>query len=218
MLPRLAVIDPELTLSLPREITASTGLDALTQLIEPFVSIRANSITDIFSQEGMRRVARALVRAYRDGGDREAREDMSLASLFGGLCLANAGLGAVHGFAAPIGGMYESPHGAVCAALLPHAMEVNIRALRARGGEALARYAAVARILTGRASAAAEDGVEWVRQVCRQLDVRPLGAFGVRLEDAPALVEKAAMASSMKGYPIALTPDEMMEIVSNAIV
>ena len=126
MLPRLAVVDPELTLGLPRPVTASTGLDALTQLIEPYVSSRANAMTDLFCVEGIRRTAAALPRAWEDGGDRQARSDMAWASLLGGLSLANAGLGAVHGFAAPIGGMFPAPHGAVCAAVLPHAMAVNV--------------------------------------------------------------------------------------------
>src|SRR5580692_12639108 len=103
LLPRLAIVDPKLTSDLPPSVTASTGLDALTQLIEPYVSIRANPVTDGFCIEGMRRVARSLRRAYHEGQDLQAREDMALASLFGGLSLANAGLGAVHGFAAPIG-------------------------------------------------------------------------------------------------------------------
>ena len=217
MLPRLAVVDPELTLELPPALTASTGLDALTQLIEPFVSVRANAMTDLYAREGMRRAARALVRAYTDGRDRQARHDMSLASLFGGLCLANAGLGAVHGFAAPVGGAFDAPHGAVCAALLPFAMEVNIRALRARGGEALIRYAEVARILTGRPDAAPEDGIQWVAGVCRTLRIPPLRAYGIQPGDVPALVESAAKASSMKGNPIALTADEMAEILTRAI-
>ena len=122
MLPRLAVVDPELTLELPPAVTASTGLDALTQLIEPYVSIRANPLTDGFCLEGLRRVSRSLRRAYHAGRDITAREDMSLASLLGGLALANAGLGVVHGFAAPVGGMFHAPHGAICAALLPHGM------------------------------------------------------------------------------------------------
>ncbi len=217
MLPRLAVVDPDLTFDLPPDVTAATGLDALTQLIEPFVSVRANAITDVYAQEGMRRAARSLVRACEDGRNREAREDMSLASLFGGLCLTNAGLGAVHGFAAPIGGMFDAPHGAVCAALLASAIDVNIRALGARGGEALARFARVAQILTGRPDAAPEDGVEWVRAVCRTLRVPPLGTYGLRLEDVPELVGNAAKASSMKGNPIALTPEEMSEILTHAI-
>ena len=132
MLPRLAVVDPELTYELPPPLTAATGLDALTQLIEPFVSVRSNPMTDAFCVDGMRRAARSLSRAFTDGHDAEARLDMSLASLFGGLALANAGLGAVHGFAASIGGAFAAPHGAVCAALLPHVMEANLRAMRFR--------------------------------------------------------------------------------------
>jgi alcohol dehydrogenase class IV len=219
LLPRLAVVDPELTYALPPAITASTGLDALTQLIEPYVSVRANPMTDALCLQGMRRVAGALRRAWRDGNDREARRDMALASLFGGLALANAGLGAVHGFAAPVGGMFPAPHGAVCAALLPHAMEVNIRALgaRASAGDALARYVEVARTLTGDAEARAEDGAAWVGRLSRELEIPGLAAYGVDRKDVPALVEKAALASSMKGNPIALTAEEMAEVVGGAL-
>ncbi len=219
MLPRLAVVDPELTYALPPAATASTGLDALTQLIEPYVSLRANPMTDAVCLEGMRRAAGSLARAWRDGRDREARHDMALASLFGGLALANAGLGAVHGFAAAVGGMFPAPHGAVCAVLLPHAMEINIRALRATGtaSPALERYTVVARTLTGSAEASAEDGATWVSRLCRQLQIPPLAAYGVRREDVPALVEKAARASSMKGNPIALTAGELEELLTRAI-
>lgn len=218
MLPRLAVVDPDLTFGLPPAVTASTGLDALTQLIEPFVCVRANPMTDLYAREGIRLAARSLVRAYEDGSDRAAREEMSLASLYGGICLANAGLGAVHGFAAPVGGAFPAPHGAVCAALLPYVMQVNIRALRARGGAALERYAEVARILAGRPEAAPEEGVEWVRRTCGTLRVPPLAAYGVRREDVPGLVDNAARASSMKGNPIALTPEELNEILTFALL
>lgn len=219
MLARLAVVDPELTYELPPAITAATGLDALTQLIEPYVSIRANPMTDGFCVEGMRRVGRSLRRAYHQGRDRKAREDMSLASLLGGLALANAGLGVVHGFAAPIGGMFPAPHGAVCAALLPHGMEVNIRALRARVPESksLRRYEEVARILTGYPTATAEDGVEWVRGICEELSIPPLSSYGISEPDMPVLVEKASKASSMKPNPIVLTPDELREVLTRAL-
>src|SRR5262249_44908524 len=142
MLPEIAIVDPELMLGLPRALTASTGLDALTQLIEPYVSPRANAMTDLYCVEGMRRAAAALERACDSGQDRTAREAMSWASLLGGLALANAGLGAVHGFAAPIGGMFPAPHGAICAAVLPHAIEANAEALEARdpNSPARARY------------------------------------------------------------------------------
>jgi len=215
MLPRLAVVDPELTYTLPRAITASTGLDALTQLIEPYVSSRANAIADLFCVEGMRRTARALPRVWENGQDREARIDMAYASLLGGLSLANAGLGAVHGFAAPIGGMWNAPHGAVCAAVLPHAMAVNVRALRSRG--AAARYEEVARILTGRSQATAEDGVHWIADLVRRLEIPPLRTYGMTAADIPDVVAKAATASSMKGNPIELTAEELTEILTAAL-
>jgi len=219
ILPRLAVVDPELTFDLPPAITAHTGLDALTQLIEPYVCLRANPLTDGFCVEGIRRVSRSLRQAYHHGHDAAARTDMSLASLLGGLALANAGLGVVHGFAAPLGGMFPAPHGAVCAALLPHGMEVNTRALRARAPEsaALRRYEEVARLLTGRPSATAEDGVEWVAQICQELGIPPLRSYGIQDEDVPVLVEKAAKASSMKANPIALTAAALREVLTRAL-
>jgi len=219
MLARLAVVDPELTLDLPPAVTASTGLDALTQLVEPYVSVRANAMTDMFCHEGMRRAAGALARAYEVGHDLEARTDMALASLLGGLALANAGLGAAHGFAAVVGGMFDAPHGAVCAALLPHVMDVNIRALRARDpeGQALRRYETVACTLTGHPHAEPEDGVAWVSEICHRLRVPPLGSYRLRLEDVPAVVDSAAKASSMKGNPITLTPEELREVLTRAL-
>jgi len=219
MLPRLAIVDPDLTLGLSRPLTASTGLDALTQLIEPYVSARANEMTDQFCVEGMRRAATALPRAWENGNDHEAREAMSWAALLGGLALANAGLGAVHGFAAPLGGMFSAPHGALCAAVLPHAMAVNVRALiaRAPGSEALRRYEEVARLLAGSPHASAEDGVQWTAALCRRLEIPAIASYGVREQHIPELVEAARRTSSMKGNPIELTNDELAEIVSRAL-
>jgi alcohol dehydrogenase class IV len=144
---------------------------------------------------------------------------MALASLFSGLALANSGLGSVHGFAASIGGMFPAPHGAVCAALLPHAMEVNLRALRQRQPlcEALVRYTEVARLLTGRAGASADDGVEWVRSLCADLQTPPLRTYGIAQAASAALCDKAGQSSSMKGNPLPLTVEEMQEILSRAL-
>ncbi len=219
MLPRIALVDPELTWGLPPETTASTGLDALTQLIEPYVSKRANTLVDPFCTEGIRLAAGALRRAYHDGNDREARRDMAQASLFGGLALANAGLGVVHGFASPLGGSFDAPHGALCAAILPHGMAANIAALRARAPQhpALERYAVIARLLTGRAGANADDGIAWIRTLCADLNVPPLRAWGIKEADLPRIVEEAARASSMQANPLPLTSDELLVLVTAAL-
>jgi alcohol dehydrogenase class IV len=218
MLPRVALVDPELTYGLPPAVTAQTGLDAMTQLIEPYVSVRANPLVDAICVEGMGRVARALRRAYHDGGDGEARRDMALASLFGGLALANAGLGVVHGLAAPLGGRGKAPHGALCAALLPHGMAANVAALRARAPQnpALERYAAIARLLTGRNEASAEEGIDWVRALCAELKIPALRAWGIAEADLPAVVEKAARASSMQANALPLTNEELLAVLTAA--
>jgi alcohol dehydrogenase class IV len=218
MLPRLALVDPELTYGLPAAVTASTGLDALTQLIEPYVSVRANPLVDAICVEGIRRVAGALRRVYRDGMDRDARRDMALASLFGGLALANAGLGVVHGFAAPLGGRWKAPHGALCAALLPHGIAANVAALRARGPEhpALERYATIARLLTGRHEARVEDGIDWIRETTIELHVPVLRVWGITEADLPGMVEEAARASSTKANPLALTGAELLAMITAA--
>ena len=219
MLPRVAIVDPELMRTLPPGITASTGLDALTQSIEAYVSSRANPMTDNFCLDGIRHAAASLPRAFRNGNDGEARAGMAWASLLGGLALANAGLGVVHGFAAPIGGMFEAPHGAVCAALLPAGMRANIEALRRRDPQnrALERYATIARIFTGDANAAAEEGAQWVETLAKQLEIPPLGAYGIRDRDVPQLVAKAGRANSMKANPIALTPAELATVIERSL-
>ena len=219
MLPRLALVDPELTYGLPPAVTASTGLDALTQLIEPYTSSKANPLTDALCREGMLRVARSLRRAYHHGSDAPAREDMALASLFGGLALANAGLGAAHGFAGPVGGMFPAPHGAVCAALLPHVMAINVRALTARRPDdpRLSRYDEAARILTGNPTATAAEGVRWVSALCVDLETPRLAAYGITQAHFTDLVAKAAAASSTQANPIALTAAELEEILALAL-
>jgi alcohol dehydrogenase class IV len=211
MLPAVALIDPELTYSLPPAVTASTGLDALTQCIEPFVSPNGNPLSDAVAREGIRRAAGALRRAFRDGADVDARRDMSIASLCGGLALANAKLGAVHGFAAPLGGMFPVPHGVACARLLPSVVRVNVRALRARepSSPALARYDEVARMVTGNQAAMAEDAVAWLEELVEELAVPKLSAYGARDEDVERVVAAAREASSMKGNPIVLTAPEL---------
>ncbi len=217
LLPALACVDPELTLTMPPDLTANTGMDALAQVFEPFVSIAANPVTDALCREGLLR-ARSLRKAFLNGSDLAARTDMALTSLLGGLALANAKLGAVHGFAAPIGGMFEAPHGAVCAALLAPAITENLRALRARAPESnlLNRYAEAARILTGRDDADPEDAADWVRELRKDLKIAPLSAYGIRESDFAEICAKAAKASSMKGNSIELGPEELRSILETA--
>jgi alcohol dehydrogenase class IV len=219
MLPDVALVDPELTFSMPPAVTAGTGLDAFTQLLEAFVSHHANPLTDGICREGLRRASRSIVKAYRDGNDTAAREDMCLASLFGGLALANAKLGAVHGLAGPLGGMYPAAHGALCAGLLPHVMDANVNALRSRAAEssALKRFDEVARIITGSTSARAEDGITWVRKLCLRLQVSPLADYGIKEKDFSFVVAKSIEASSMKGNPINLTAEELQTILRKSV-
>ena len=219
MQPRVAIVDPELTYSLPPAITASTGMDALTQVIEPFVSIKATPLTDAVCREGMVHAARSLRPAYVNGSDVLARRDMSLASLCGGLALANAKLGAVHGFAGVLGGILAAPHGAICARLLPPVMAQNLEAIQVREGEnpVLERYVEVAKILTGDLNAHADDGVAWIQSLAEDLQIPALSDYGLRAVDFPAVIEKSAVSSSMQGNPITLTEDEMREILENAL-
>ena len=218
MLPKVAIVDPELTFDLPPAVTAATGLDALTQVIEPYVSLRANPMIDILCLDAMARVARSLRTAFSQGHDAEARQDMALASLYGGLALANAGLGAVHGIAGPLGGMFPAPHGAVCAALLPHAFCVNQAAVRSRGTKgAWERFDCVAAVLTGKPNASAADAVDWLTALVRDLHIPSLAAYGIERSDFPELVKKSAVASSMRANPVALNPEEISTILNRAL-
>jgi alcohol dehydrogenase class IV len=219
MLPTVALVDPELTLSLPPEVTASTGLDAFTQLLEAFVSCKANPLTDGLCREGLEYVSRSLHHAYAQGDDLKARTDMALGSLFSGLALANAGLGAVHGFAGPIGGMFEAPHGMVCAALLPAVFETNLQALEARDADnpALGKYREVASLVTQRRNANIDDALEWIKEICMHMHVPGLEDFGITEKDIPTIVKKGRQASSMKGNPIRLTDDELASILQASL-
>ncbi len=219
LLPRLALVDPLLTHDLPPALTAATGLDAFTQLLEPYVCTRANPLTDALCLEGLRRAARSLRRAVDDGRDAAARADLALAGLHGGLALANAGLGAVHGFAAPLGGMFPAPHGAVCAALLAPVTAANLRALRIRmpDSPALARYAEVARLVTGSPHADADALVPWLESLVAHCAIPRLSAYGVTAAHIPAVAAAAAQASSMKANPVVLTPEELAAILHCAL-
>lgn len=219
MAPAVALIDPTLALTLPRSVTASTGLDALTQCLEPFLSPYATPLSDAVAREGLRRAAGALRRVVHDGHDAPARRDMAIASLCSGIALANAKLGAVHGFAAPLGGRFPVPHGVACARLLAPVTAANLAALRARAADApaLTRMDEVARTLTGRADARADEAVAWLEALVEDCAIPRLSAYGVQPADIPSLVGAARDASSMKGNPVVLTEAELAHIVAAAL-
>lgn len=218
MFPTYAVIDPELTLTMPTEITASTGIDALTHLLETFVSCQSNPFIDMICREGMTRIAKYLERAYINGNDLEARENMAMASMLGGMALANVKLGAVHGFAGPLGGMFPIRHGAVCACLLPAVMDVNITALKEKKYETyLLKFDEVARILTQNKNSIAKDGVFWVRKMVKKLNIPSLTDFQLTADSFPEIVEKARNSSSMKGNPVELNNRQLFEILNKSM-
>ena len=219
LLARIALVDPQLTHDLPPAVTAATGMDALTQLLEAYVGNRANPMTDALCRAGLPLVAQALPRVWRNPADATAREELSLGALWSGIALANAGLGAVHGFAGPLGGMFSAPHGAVCAALLAPVMRANIEALRARSPDhaALQRYDEIACWLTGSAGVGAEEGVRFIESLVTELKIPKLGTFGLTEDRISDVVVQAQQASSMKANPLVLTPVELAGALSAAL-
>jgi len=219
MIPRVALVDPQLTASCPPPVTAASGLDALTQCLEPFVSVRATPLTDGLAREGLRRAAAGLRAAHADGGDLAARTDMAMCALLGGMALANAKLGAVHGLAGVIGGTADVPHGMACAALLAPVIEANVRALRSAplGSRALDKYAEAAQLLTGKPGASVKDGLAWIGETLTLLGVPGLAAFGLGAEQADAIAAAALASSSMRGNPVPLSQDQLAAVFLEAL-
>ena len=216
MYPDIAVVDPVLTWSMPPALTASTGVDALTHLLETFVSNQANPFIDMVCREGMTRISRSLRKAYKDGSDKQAREDMAMASLLGGMALANVKLGAVHGFAGPMGGMFPIPHGAVCACLMSAVIDENIQALRESKLDS-SKFDELAKILTGYDKAMSNDAAIWAAELVAELQIPSLSEFGLTKEDFSILVEKAKVASSMKGNPVELADEQLFRILERSL-
>jgi alcohol dehydrogenase class IV len=214
MFPEVAIVDPELTITMPPEITATTGMDALSHLLETYVCNQPNPMTGALCREGLRRIATSLRQAYDNGNDIQARTDMAMASMLGGMALANVKLGAVHGFAGPLGGMFPVPHGAACAALLPAVMEINIREVKRENlSISLARYDELGQILTGNPAAKAEDGIRWIKEMVKYLKIPNLATYGYTSTAFTILAGKAKNASSMKGNPVMLSDGALIEIL-----
>ena len=221
MIPRVALVDPELTHTMSPAVTASCGMDAMVQCVESYLSRGATPLTDGLALQGVAAAGRSLARAHEAGDDPAARQDMALASLLGGVCLANAGLGAVHGFASPLGALFPIPHGVACAALFPQVLQANLDASQGtEAGPRLARRTArVARTL-GATSApddatAAAEGIVWIADLQRRLGIPALGGLGITPEDFPALV-RGARGSSMRYNPVDLTDGQLTAILRAA--
>jgi alcohol dehydrogenase class IV len=220
LLPKVAVVDPDLLSGLPRPVIAASGMDALSQLIEPLLSQRANPFGDALARDGIRRSVRSLRRAWQDGmDDGDVREDLALASLFGGLCLANSGLGVVHGIAAAVGARLSAPHGAVCAAVLAAAVQANLRALRNRAPDhpALGRLQELAVLLTGRPQATADDATAWLRELTAALSISGLASYGLDRAELAEVVAEAQRASSMRANPVRLSDQEVEGILTDSL-
>ena len=218
MVPRIALIDPSLSLGLPPELTACTGLDALTQLLEPWVSCKANGMTDACCREGIPRMVRSLGKAIADGQNLEARTDLAYGAFLSGLALAHSGLGAVHGLAGPIGGRFLAPHGAICAALLGPVWRANVETLSRTtpGHFALERYRQAAQWLTGCPAASIDEGLRWITESVREWPIPRLAQYGLRVSDFPELVRAAQASSSMKGNPIGLPDEVLLQVLAEA--
>lgn len=223
LLAKIVLVDPVLGKDVPSKVIAQSGMDALCQLIESYTSNGAGPMTDGLAMTGLKRAPSALKRAYQNSQDLDALSDMALAAMLSGMTLANAGLGAVHGFAAPLGANFPIPHGAVCAALLPNVVRANVAALRASSKDhpTLARYAHIGRAAGAAPATADADTVEFLIQflfdLSQDLHIQPLSAFGVEDKDVDRIVALARKASSMRFNPIVLDDAVLASVLRDAI-
>ena len=215
LIPNIAIVDPELTLSLPPEVTATTGMDTLAQLIEPYASRRSTPITDALALYGMELVARSLKTAVKNGSDIEARSNMSLASLLSGMALANSGLGAAHALSHPLGVHWGVPHGCGCAILLPHVMEFNLQAAREKYARVAMAFGEDVHGLG--AEEAARRGVERVRKLSNEIGIPSgLSEFGIGKEHLARLARESH-GSSLNGNPVEASDEDLVKILHRAL-
>jgi alcohol dehydrogenase class IV len=216
--PDIAIVDPELTLSCSRDITATSGMDCFTQLTEAYLSDKANNYTDALALEGLKAIKSSLVKCYIEGSDPEARNGMSFAALTSGICIANAGLGVVHGFASSLGGMHDIPHGIICGSLMAISNEVNVRELRKKSeSPALRKYASLGRIFfdeTCRSDDYYIDGfIHYLHKLTDELDIPRLGQFGIKNDD----IMDICLQTDGKNNPLKLSLESLIEIMSRRI-
>jgi len=215
LVPDIAIVDPEMTLTCPSDVTAASGMDCFTQLTEAFLSDKSCEYTDAFALEGLKAIGNSLLKAVHDGRDIAARSGMSFAALTSGICLANAGLGAVHGFASSIGGLYNIPHGVVCGTLMSATNRITVQRLRTAGESdiALGKYAQLGRIFLVKENKDDNyfiDGfLDFLDQLTDEFAFPGLRKAGVPEEDLPRI----ARLTENKNNPVKLSPDDLLEIL-----
>lgn len=218
-----AIIDPELFSTCPKTLIAANGMDALTQLIESYVSLKANPFTDALAWSGIEKVKHSLLPWFDSPGEHmPAQAEMAYAAMLSGITLAQVGLGAVHGLASPMGAFFPIPHGVVCGTLLADATAVNIEAMEQRepNNPALAKYAQIGKLLSNtshlRNSEARVALVSILRQWCRHFPLETLDTYGVTHADLNHIVANSR-GSSMKTNPILLTDQEIKTILQRRL-
>jgi alcohol dehydrogenase class IV len=220
LVPDIALVDPDLTLNCSPDITAASGMDCLTQLTEAYLSIRAIPYTDALAPEGLKAVKDSLEKSYSDGSDREARAGMSFAALTSGICLANAGLGTVHGFASSLGGMFEIPHGVVCGSLMAKTNEINVRQLRKSGDNpaALMKYAHLGELFLDERGRDADYYIEgfisYLHSLTEKFRLPGLKDYGIT-EDS---LTQICLITENKNNPVKLTPEDLTEILESRLL
>jgi alcohol dehydrogenase class IV len=225
VVPRVAIVDPGLAVTAPASVTAASGMDAIVQLIEPYVSRKAQPVTDALAAQAIPAAVEALPRACADGADLAARSAMALAALYSGVCLSHAGLGVVHGLAAAIGAVTSVPHGVVCARLVAESMRQNARALSARSADpaaaaGLARLAQAGRWVTGRPAGDplgdAMAGADRLAALVEALGIPRFRSCGMTDADAEAVVS-APLGGNMKTNPADLDGEALVRIVRSGM-
>jgi alcohol dehydrogenase class IV len=225
VVPRVAIVDPGLAVTAPASVTAASGMDAIVQLIEPYVSRKAQPVTDALAAQAIPAAVEALPRACADGADLAARSAMALAALYSGVCLSHAGLGVVHGLAAAIGAVTPVPHGVVCARLVAESMRQNARALSARSADpaaaaGLARLAQAGRWVTGRPAGDplgdAMAGADRLAGLVETLGIPRFRSCGMTDADAGAVVS-APLGGNMKTNPADLDGESLARIVRSGM-
>jgi len=219
LVPDIAIVDPELTISCPGDITAASGMDCFTQLTESYLSDKGSKYTEALSWQGLREIKSSLLQSYHQGNDIKARSGMSFASLTSGICLTNAGLGVVHGFASSIGGMFSVPHGVICGTLMAEANAVTIREIRKSNNnpEALKKYACLGRLFLdneGKTDDFYIDGfIDILRNLTLQMQLPGLNSYGIEEKD----IEMICRITELKNNPAKLSQDDLADIIAGRL-